>query len=88
MFGTFAKMRARPEVSAEVARGGVEYEDSHPTTVLDARPKASTENKSQKRELKPAHFIRAASSRGMLIVGQDHHVDWFDTRRGLLAVNE
>ena len=69
MFGTFCKNESEArKFWAEVARGGVEYEDSHPTTVLDAWLKASTENKSQKRELKPRIFIRAASSRGMLIV--------------------
>ncbi len=52
-------MRARPgSFGPEVARGGVEYEDNHPTTVLDAWLKAATEIKGQKRELKPAHFYQ------------------------------
>ena len=45
----------------QVARGGVEYEDNHPTTVLDNWLKAIRENgESIKRELKPASFYQGS----------------------------
>jgi hypothetical protein len=45
----------------QVARGGVEYEDNHPTTVLDNWLKAIKENgESIKRELKPASFYQGS----------------------------
>ena len=69
MFGTFSKNENEArKFWGEVARGGVEYEENHPTTLLDAWLKTAIENKAQRRELNPHIFIRAASSRGMLIV--------------------
>jgi hypothetical protein len=90
MYGTFIKngTEAR-KFWAEVARGGAEYEESHPTTVLDAWLKAATESKSQKRELKPAHFYQGcvfawnAYREGKTITSIK-----FDTKKGLIAVNE
>ena len=90
MFGTFRKNENEArKFWAEVGRGGVEYEDNHPTTVLDAWLKAAIENKSQKRELKPAHFYQGCTfawnvyreSRTITSIK-------FDTKKGLLAVNE
>jgi hypothetical protein len=90
MFGTFLKNESDArKFWTEVARGGVEYEDSHPTTVLDAWLKAAIESKSQKRELKPAHFYQGcvfawnAYREGKTITSIK-----FDTKKGLLAVNE
>jgi hypothetical protein len=82
-------MRARPESFGQVARGGVEYEESHPTTVLDAWLKVATESKVQKRELKPAHFYQGcifawnAYREGKAITSIK-----FDTKKGLIAVHE
>jgi hypothetical protein len=90
MFGTFSKNESEArKFWAEVARGGVEYEDNHPTTVLDAWLKTAIENKSQKRELKPAHFYQGsvfawnANRDGKTITSIK-----VDTKKGLLAVNE
>ena len=90
MFGTFRKneIEAR-KFWAEVARSGVEYEDSHPTTLLDAWLKAAIENKGQKRELKPAQFYQ-----GSIFAWNAYRENRtitsikFDTRKGMLAVNE
>ena len=43
----------------EVARGGVEFEENHPTTVLDDFLKSAIEDK-RKADLKPANFYQAA----------------------------
>ena len=57
--------------------------------MLDAWLKAATENKAQKRELKPAHFYQGcifawnAYREGRTITSIK-----FDTKKGLLAVNE
>jgi hypothetical protein len=90
MFGTFRKNESEArKFWAEVARGGVEYEDNHPTTVLDAWLKAATETKGQKRELKPAQFYQGcvfawnAHREGKTITSIK-----FDTKKGLIAVNE
>jgi hypothetical protein len=90
MFGTFSKNENEArKFWAEVARGGVEYEDNHPTTVLDAWLKTAIENKGQRRELKPAHFYQScvfawnAYRDGKTITSIK-----FDTKKGLLAVNE
>ena len=48
MFGTFSKNESEArKFWAEAARGGVEYEDNHSTTVLDAWLKAAIESKSE-----------------------------------------
>jgi hypothetical protein len=90
MFATFVKNESEArKFWAAVARGGVEYEDNHPTTVLDAWLKASMENKSQKRDLKPAHFYQGsvfawnACRDGRTITSIK-----FDTRKGWLTVTE
>ena len=90
MFGTFSKNESEArKFWAEAARGGVEYEDNHSTTVLDAWLKAAIESKSEKRELKPAHFYQGcifawnAYRDGKTITSIR-----FDTKKGLLAVNE
>ena len=90
MFGTFGKNESEArKFWAEVARSGVEYEDSHPTTLLDAWLKAAIENKGQKRELKPAQFYP-----GSIFAWNAYRENRtitsikFDTRKGMLAVNE
>jgi len=90
MFGTWVKNeREARKFWAEVARGGVEYEDSHPTTVIDAWLKAAIENKGQRRELKPAQFYQGsifawnAYRDGKTITSVR-----FDTKKGLLTIKE
>ena len=56
MYGTFEKNEAEArKFWREVARGGVEFEENHPTTVLDAFLKSVVEEKkkleSQSRQL-------------------------------------
>ena len=90
MYGTWAKNeREARKFWGEVARGGVEYEDSHPATVLDGWLKAAIENKTQKRELKPAQFYQ-----GSIFAWNAYRDDRtitsirFDMKKGLLAINE
>ena len=46
MYGTFDKNEAEArKFWMEVSRGGVEFEDNHPTTVLDAFLKSAVEDK-------------------------------------------
>jgi hypothetical protein len=45
MYGTFEKNEAKArQFWQKVSRGGVEFEDSHPTTVLDAFLKSTIED--------------------------------------------
>ena len=59
MYGTFAtnETEAR-KFWREVSRGGVEFEQNHPTTVLDGFFKALIEDK-KKLDLKPANLYQA-----------------------------
>jgi len=60
MYGTFDKNEAEArKFWREVSRGGVEFEDNHPTTVLDTFLKSIVEDK-KKSELKPANFYQAS----------------------------
>jgi hypothetical protein len=60
MFGTFeANEEEAKKFWAEVSRGGVEFEENHPTTVLDAFLKALIEDK-RKLDLKPANLYQAS----------------------------
>jgi hypothetical protein len=65
MYGTFDKNEAEArKFWQEVSRGGVEFEDNHPTTVLNAFLKSAIEDK--KLELKlPKTSIRRAFTPGM-----------------------
>jgi hypothetical protein len=59
MYGTFERNEDQArKFWAEVARGGVEFEENHPTTVLDAFFKSAIEDK-RKLDLKPANFYQA-----------------------------
>lgn len=69
MYGTFIKneIEAR-KFWANVARGGEEYAENAPSTILDAWLKTMAEKRDSNVEVKPARIsIKAASSRGMLI---------------------
>jgi hypothetical protein len=60
MYGTFEKNEAEArKFWREVSRGGVEFEDNHPTTVLDAFFKSIAEDKG-KFDLKPGNFYQAS----------------------------
>ncbi len=89
MFGTFSKNENEArKFWAEVARGGVEYEENHPTTVLDAWLKAAIEG-GQKRELKPAHFYQGSTfAWNAYREGKTITSIKFDTKKGLVAVHE
>jgi len=65
MYGTFEKNEAEArKFWLEVSRGGVEFEDNHPTSVLDAFLKSAIEDK-RKTELKAVERLPR---------GKDHHV--------------
>jgi hypothetical protein len=60
MYGTFEKNEAEArKFWLEVSRGGVEFDDNHPTTVLDAFLKSAIEDK-RKIELKAGNFYQAS----------------------------
>jgi hypothetical protein len=60
MYGTFEKNETEArKFWREVSRGGVEFDDNHPTTVLDAFFKSIVEDK-KKLELKPGNFYQAS----------------------------
>jgi hypothetical protein len=87
MYGTFEKNEdAGRRFWKEVSRGGVEFEDNHPTTVLDAFLKSVIEDK-RKLDLKPANFYQAciycwnAYRDGKTITNVK-----FDTKKGLYSV--
>ena len=69
-----------------VSCGGVEYEDQHPSTVLDAFLKSIVENK-KKVELRPANFYQAC-----IYAWNAYREDKtltsvkYDTKKGLYAV--
>jgi hypothetical protein len=59
MYGTFEKNEAEARKFWQaVSRRGVEFEDNHPTTVLDAFLKSAVEDK--KLELKLPNFYQAS----------------------------
>ena len=60
MYGTFEKNEAEArKFWSEVSRGGVEFDDNHPTSVLDAFLKSAIEDK-RKMELKAGNFYQAS----------------------------
>ena len=60
MYGTFvANEEEARKFWREVSRGGVEFEENHPTTVLDAFLKSIIEDK-RKLDLKPANLYQAS----------------------------
>jgi hypothetical protein len=65
MYGTFDKNEAEArKFWREVSRGGVEFDDNHPTTMLDTFLKSIVEDK-RKLELRQPTSIRPASTLGM-----------------------
>ena len=60
MYGTFDKNEAEArKFWTEVSRGGVEFEENHPTTVLDDFFKEAAENK-RKMPLVAGNFYQAS----------------------------
>jgi hypothetical protein len=87
IYGTFDKNQERArEFWREVSRGGVEFEEQHPTTVLDAFLKSIVEDK-KKLDLKPANLFQAsiyvwnAFREGKTITSVK-----YDTKKGLYQV--
>jgi len=59
IYGTFNKSQTEArKFWAEVARGGSEFEDTAPATVLDAWLKAAAESRGNRRELKPGNYYQ------------------------------
>lgn len=87
MYGTFEKNEAEArKFWKEVGRGGVEFDENHPTTVLDNFLKSVVENK-RKSELKPANFYQA-SIYAWNAFREDKTITSvkYDTKKGLYAV--
>jgi hypothetical protein len=87
MYGTFEKneAEARP-FWMEVSRGGMEYEDSHPTSVLDAFLKSAFEDK-RKMELKAGNFYQASIyAWNAFREGKTISNVKYDTKKGFYAV--
>ncbi len=87
MYGTFDKNEAEArKFWQEVSRGGVEFEDNHPTTVLDAFLKSAIEDK-KKLELKLPNFYQA-SIYAWNAFREDKTITSvkYDTKKGLYAV--
>ena len=87
MYGTFDKNEAEArKFWQEVSRGGVEFEDNHPTTVLDAFLKSVIEDK-RKIELKAGNFYQACIY-AWNAYREDKTITTvkYDTKKGLYAV--
>ena len=90
MYGTFVKNEAEArKFWAEVARGGEEYAENAPSTILDAWLKAMAEKRGAKTEVKPANLYQAsvyawnAYRENKTITSVK-----YDTKKGLYAVSE
>lgn len=90
IYGTFiANETEAKKFWSEVARGGVEYEESSPQTVLDTWLKSLAERDKDKPDLKPANFYQ-----GCVYAWNAYREDRtiqaikFDTKKGLHSVSE
>jgi hypothetical protein len=71
-----------------VARGGVEYEDNSPQTILDAWLKSLTERKGPD-DLKPAQLFQGcAFAWNAFREGRTIQAIKYDTKKGLLTIRE
>ena len=90
MYGTFTKNE--PEARkffAEVARGGEEYTENAPSTILDAWLKAMAEKRGAKTEVKPANLYQGCVfAWNAYREGKTISTIKFDTKKGLYAVSE
>jgi hypothetical protein len=90
MYGTFTKneVEAR-KFWAEVARGGEEYAENAPSTILDAWLKAMAEKRGAKTEVKPANLYQGCVyAWNAYREGKTISTIKFDTKKGLYAVSE
>ncbi len=90
MYGTYTKNEAEArKFWAEVVRGGAEYEENHPTTILDTWLRAAAEDPKSRRDLKPGNYYQAvvycwnAFREGKSLTSVK-----YDTRKGLLPIHE
>jgi hypothetical protein len=90
MYGTWVKNeREARKFWVEVARGGEEFAENAPSTVLDAWLKAMVEKRGAKNELKPANLYQGcvfawnAHREGKAIQNIKH-----DPKKGLYDVHE
>jgi hypothetical protein len=90
MYGTFTKNEAEArKFWAEVARGGEEYSENAPSTILDAWLKAMAEKRGAKTELKPANLYQGCVfAWNAYREGKTISTIKFDTKKGLYAVSE
>jgi hypothetical protein len=87
MYGTFtANEDEARKFWREVSRGGVEFEENHPTTVLDAFYKSAIEDK-RKVDLKPGNFYQAGIY-AWNAFREDKQISSvkFDTKKGFYTV--
>jgi hypothetical protein len=87
MYGTFEKNEAEARKFWQaVSRGGVEFEDNHPTTVLDAFLKSAIEEK-KKLDLKLGNFYQACIY-AWNALREDKTITTvkYDTKKGFYAV--
>ena len=90
MYGTFTKNEAEArKFWAEVARGGEEYAENAPSTILDAWLKAMAEKRGAKTEVKPANLYQGCVfAWNAYREGKTISTIKFDTKKGLYATSE
>jgi hypothetical protein len=90
MYGTFTKNEAEArKFWAEVARGGEEYAENAPSTILDAWLKAMAEKRGAKTEVKPANLYQGCVfAWNAYREGKTISTIKFDTKKGLYAASE
>lgn len=90
MYETFTKNEVEARAFwAAVARGGEEFNDTAPTTILDNWLKKATENKDLRESLKPGHYYQGCvfvwnAARG----GKSIATVKFDTKKGMAKADE
>ncbi len=90
MYGTYTKNEAEArKFWAEVVRGGAEYEENHPTTVLDAWLRQVKEDEKSRRDMKPGNYYQAVVyAWNAFREGKSLTTIKFDTKKGLLPIHE
>jgi hypothetical protein len=90
MYGTHSKNEAEArKFWAAVVRGGVEYEENHPTTILDSWLRAVAEDPKSRRDLKPAMYYQGVVfAWNAFREGKTPTSIKYDTKKGLLPIHE
>jgi hypothetical protein len=90
MYGTFTRNEAEArKFWAEVARGGEEYAENAPSTILDAWLKAMAEKRGAKTEVKPANLYQGCVfAWNAYREGKTISSIKFDTKKGLYTASE